>query len=259
MNRRQMMLGGGAMLSVAVAVLMIVPTSRLYVLAVARQEAKPEGKYVSEWLQELKSEDEETRRIALKVLSSLPPDDARPAHEELARVMLEDPERRVRFNAAFALYKTVDRGSTNMVPALIQALDDTEPFVRFDAAMALQRIGPGAAPAVDALIEAVKRPENEQHLPMFTLSIREQMVCTLGKIGPDARAAVPVLKQLAQDERPNTRRFAIRALGDIGPDAKDAVPVLTEALKDQLKELQESARDAISKIDPQAAEKLESK
>jgi HEAT repeat protein len=45
------------------------------------------------------------------------------------------------------------------------------------------------------------------------------------------------------------------ALGRIGPVAKDAVPVLLKAMKNGNQELQRSATEALRKIDPEAARK----
>ena len=50
----------------------------------------------------------------------------------------------------------------------------------------------------------------------------------LGKIGPDAKAAVPLLTKLLKDEERQVQVAAIHALGGIGPDSKPAVPALRE-------------------------------
>ena len=57
-------------------------------------------------------------------------------------------------------------------------------------------------------------------------------VVALGKIGPEAKDAVPALTELLNDKNENVRSAAAIALGGIGPAAKSAVPALTKLLKD---------------------------
>ena len=52
----------------------------------------------------------------------------------------------------------------------------------------------------------------------------------MGKIGPEARAAVPVLMEALESRA--SRSFAAKALGGIGPAAKPAVPALTAIARD---------------------------
>ena len=60
--------------------------------------------------------------------------------------------------------------------------------------------------------------------------VRQTAAGALGKIGPEAKAAVPDLSKALKDEDKYVRQTAVRALGDIGPEARDAVPALIEAL-----------------------------
>src|SRR5262245_16393192 len=53
---------------------------------------------------------------------------------------------------------------------------------------------------------------------------KNSVILTLGEIGPDAKAAVPLLIEALKDE--NLHYEAVVALGDIGPEAKAAVPAL---------------------------------
>ena len=61
---------------------------------------------------------------------------------------------------------------------------------------------------------------------------RKHAAETLGKIGPEAKDAIPSLVELLKDPEEVVRKAAARALGQIGWAAKDAVPKLVALLKD---------------------------
>jgi HEAT repeat protein len=75
----------------------------------------------------------------------------------------------------------------------------------------------------------------------------------LGKIGPEARAAVPALTRALQDRDEDVRREAASALGRLGPDARAAVADLVALLKDQRKPVRQQAASALRDIDPETA------
>jgi HEAT repeat protein len=130
-----------------------------------------------------------------KAKSALP---AIPALVEATR----DEDASVRSYACGALGTIMARAQTPqvvklVVPALSSVLKDDVEEVRVSAARALRGIGPGAAPAVPALIAAIE-------------------------------ASWPERLQSRRDE---TFQRAIEALGAIGPAAKVAIPVLTEAME----------------------------
>jgi HEAT repeat protein len=99
--------------------------------------------------------------------------------------------------------------------------------VRWAAADALGRIGPGAKAAVPALLEAL---QDEQ------ASLRALAAQALGEIGREggARAAVPALIKGLRDPERQARRQAAWALAKLGaagtPHAREAVKVLTDGL-----------------------------
>jgi hypothetical protein len=76
----------------------------------------------------------------------------------------------------------------------------------------------------------------------------------LGGIGPDAKAAVPVLMNaLSEIRRNQVRSSAVQALGGIGRGARVAVPRLTALVRDQREDgsLRQIAGLAVAKIDPE--------
>jgi hypothetical protein len=104
-------------------------------------------------------------------------------------------------------------------PVLVQAVWNDR--VGYDAADALQDVGPEAAYAVPTLIQALS--DEDGH-------VRKVAATALGQIGPEAVDAVPALIQALGDKDVIVRHMAAAALGQIGPEAVDAVPALIQAL-----------------------------
>lgn len=85
------------------------------------------------------------------------------------------------------------------------------PQTRNAAAYEISGMGPAAAPAVPALIEALDDPE---------ASVRFPVIVALGEIGPAAKAAAPRLKKMMDEEiNDEIAAAAKRALRRIQPDA----------------------------------------
>ncbi len=112
------------------------------------------------------------------------------------------------------------------VPVLTKALE--KPAVRYWAVLALGELGDKAAPAVDALIAALKDDRAET---------RREVLVTLARIGPDAAKAVPAITPLLNDQDKAVAHAAVLALGRMGPaaaSAVDAVRQLRKTTKDEL-------------------------
>ena len=85
------------------------------------------------------------------------------------------------------------------------------PQTRNAAAYEISGMGPAAAAAVPALIEALDDPE---------ASVRFPVIVALAEIGPAAKAAVPKLKKMMDEEiNDEIAAAAKRALRRIQPDA----------------------------------------
>lgn len=72
----------------------------------------------------------------------------------------------------------------------------------------------------------------------------------LGRMGQEAREAVPTLLELLQDESIQNRKLAAWTLGHIGQGAVEAIPALLVALRDSNEGVRTMAREAVEKINP---------
>ena len=107
--------------------------------------------------------------------------------------LLSDPDPEVRGLAAVALRDLGPAGEAVMQD-LIAALSDPDENVRIAAADAIATKGPTAIVAIPALIRACQVKGEEVH-------VQRSLVSALGAIGPPAREALPVLRELAQIPR----------------------------------------------------------
>jgi HEAT repeat protein len=75
----------------------------------------------------------------------------------------------------------------------------------------------------------------------------------LGQIGPEAKAAVPVLIKATKRVWWDTRIYAVRALGRTGIGTKDVTDALAAALKDRNMEVRAEAALALTRLDRRSA------
>ena len=156
----------------------------------------------------------------------------------------------------------------NAIPAITELLQDQHTWVRVTAALVLadagraantasaslpncSRIRTGAFRDAAALALGKIGPEAKFAVPRLTEllideSVRETAAWALGEIGSAAKSATPALITLLKNEW--VRQTAASSLGHIGPAAKAAIPALTELLEDPDKGLHKTAADALQKI-----------
>lgn len=143
----------------------------------------------------------------------------------------------VRKSAVWALHM----GDARVLPALIDALTDTDEWVRFGAIIVLSKMG---AAAVSPLTKALHHTN-----PVVRAAVAE----TLGRIG-DRRAA-NVLAAMLMDSQISVRSQAAISLGRMG-DAR-AVDPLVEIIQNPNSELRTKAIKALGQIgDVRAVEPL---
>lgn len=172
----------------------------------------------------------------------------------------------------------IGAGASAAVPLLIRLLEHTNACA--EVVSALCTIGSNSAPAVPALLQHYERLRGDDHF-----AERKWIVITLGRIGPGASQAVPMLNglisrnqqrldvaralwridpqfaQTAINTAVQELRFwnidAILLLGEIGPAAKSTVPLLLQKLNAPFNDQTEfNLAWAVWRIDPAQKERV---
>jgi len=185
--------------------------------------------------------DPEVRLGAANALARMGPA-ARPAVPALAGAM-KDRVPFVRRGVAGAL-GAIGAATPDALGALMGALVDPDAAVNDNAAHSLLALGPAAAAP---LAQALKDPD---------VGLRQMAVLTLsagirfGRFRPVGPDTVTALIATLGDSNPDIRDEAARALADLGPQAKDALPTLRQmAAGDPADSVRVVARRAIEKIE----------
>jgi hypothetical protein len=217
---------------------------------------------LADLITKLASKETSVRRQAANDLGDMGPE-AGPASAAL-RKAVKDPDAYVRRFSAQALGKIGGeaREVKSNVSTLTLALSDEKPEVHLAAIDALVNIGP---PALDSLMAALKDPTK---VP----AVRKKAAQGLGKIGPAARGAVPVLSMLVTGKGPKNkakdlndediRTDAAAALGKVAKkDDKVAINALKEVAESKqrnkglLKAAQDSLRELTGSVPPRKKKK----
>jgi vesicle coat complex subunit len=213
------------------------------------KEPKYQGRKLSDWVDQLSDYDPEYRRKAAEALAQFGPD-GRSAAPAVA-ALLKDKNPDIVREAAATLEKIGAGGEA--VPVLTDALQKApDSFARSSAASALGQEGEDAAPAVGALIGALKDGSYD---------VRRAAFRALGKIGAASKTVPgPLMDALINalgDDDVEMRYSATLALGAMGKKAKPAVKALLRvATTDKDVGVRDRAVDALMAIDPEAAKGL---
>ncbi|WP_437191954.1 HEAT repeat domain-containing protein [Planctomicrobium sp. SH527] len=158
----------------------------------------------------LSSGTDEERELAATALA-LVGEDASIATDTL-RTALKDRSPFVRANAAAALLQWPDH-SAEAIPALIHLLNESDPQIRQLSAMNLSALGEEAGPYVADL----QRTLTMTNPPEVVTPVVE----LLGRIGPSAEPAIPVLQKIAfesEGDVATAAQQAIQLIKATGPD-----------------------------------------
>jgi HEAT repeat protein len=129
----------------------------------------------------------------------------------------------------------IEAAGAHTLDGLVRALSDPRWNVYEQAALALARLGPVAAPAVEPLRRDLSADRR-----------RLRAIDALGHIGPAALAAVPQLLQLLEHVDPFVRSYSVTALGGIAlnePVVRDALRLVSR--EDADAEVREVVREVL--------------
>jgi HEAT repeat protein len=105
---------------------------------------------------------------------------------------------------------------------LITQLQDADPKIRLAAARMLSERRGDMTEVVAGLSKAVDHSD---------FVVREVAITTLGRIGPQAKEAMPALETALLDENSSVRTAAALAIDSIDPNSQAHFPVLIESLR----------------------------
>jgi HEAT repeat protein len=212
-----------------------------------KPEPKYEGKPLAYWVERLQKAESKQQRIdaasSIKAFGC----DAAPAVPALME-MLDDRSESFRELVGEILYE-MRPAASSAVPALVHSLKNKTARSPDVAIAILGRIGPDAKEAVPVLTKTLQSESP---------GTRIRAALGLWRIEKNT-GAVAVLATLLDSDDDNMASLAAQALGEIGPDARTALPKLRNAVLSKEEGhffLQLEAREAIKKIDPEEAKKL---
>ncbi len=121
----------------------------------------------------------------------------------------------------------------------IEMLEAPNPVTRHAAIKAVGEIGPEAKEAIPVLIETIRETRNRDKHMLLSCNYA---LLAMGK------EIVPYMIVLLKDDNWEMRRGSAWILGKVGPEAKDAVPALTKALNDPHPVVRRKAAESLQKI-----------
>lgn len=137
-----------------------------------------------------------------------------------------------------AIWETSERGISDeaVVSAVIQCIDDHDPWIACEATRVLGGLGKLALAAGPRLVRALHDPHTDT---------RRGAAAALGQLQPDPHQVVPELAYTLQDPNLPVVQMAAWALGQFGPAAASAVSSLLPALQRALVECDHDLLDTL--------------
>lgn len=185
----------------------------------------------------------DVRQAGMEILAELGPVALPALDDMIAAIGGDDPIYRADTCMAIAAIGPEAKAAVEPLAKILG--DETVPDeVRYSAAYALGRIGPGAA-AAEPLVRKLVESKDEL---LATVAVWAAL-----KIKPDDETlfstAIPKLRHTLNQERPLARLEAAYALGEIGPPAATALPMLDMlAEEDPSPEVRAAAETAAKRI-----------
>jgi HEAT repeat protein len=168
--------------------------------------------------------------------------------------LLDDKDSKVRAVGAIALWDRAPEAKA-AIPRLTELLKDKDAYVRRVSAFALAKMDlTGHKATITALTELL--PDKDGMVRRAaTEALAHVDPKAMGPMGPEAKAAVPVLVEILRHGDLLNRGAAVKTLRNMGPEAKTAIPALIGLLNDKDDEIGMTAVEALLEI-PQATKDL---
>jgi len=165
---------------------------------------------------------------------------AAPAVSSLAEMFRNDTVILNRREAAKAI-AAIGPKAANAAETLVSGLADPQPGIRQAAALALAQVKGDPERVLPALLKAARDSD---------VSVRCLAIHAIGAFGKSAVKTIPdLIDILRRDEVADVRLAAIEELANFGPEARAALDVLKVASKDGRAAIREAAQAALKKIE----------
>lgn len=152
---------------------------------------------------------------------------------------VSDPDPFVRWAAARCLRGLAPRRPAEVVPALAKLLAERDPDIRIAALRALTAYEAAAVSTLPALVEQVKRADP---------NVRTAAITLLNQFGEAAAPAVPALIDNLRHDDAKVRRAAAEALGLLGSRAAAGNAALRQLTSDPNQDVRREAAIALYRI-----------
>ncbi|MFN8490502.1 MAG: HEAT repeat domain-containing protein [Caldilineaceae bacterium] len=146
---------------------------------------------------------------------------------------LAAPNPQVQMAAAYTLYHIDPTRLDELLPLAITMLQSDHAQAALDALHFLGEVGPAAAVAVPALIDALHTPQPLQNVLAWFEDKRVLITALLAKIREPLAEITPALMEALGSEVVEVRWGAACALGEIGADAHAATALLAARARDE--------------------------
>lgn len=196
------------------------------------------GRKLGDWRRRAADKDYEVRLEAIEALGEL----AQQGHAAKALPTIVEALRDRQAGIVRQASRVLEALGSGAVTSLAEALKHDDAELRAQAAVTLEGIGPEAASAVPALIDALADKD---------VNVRSNASNALVQVGGEA---LPGLIAALKSEQRDVREQAARTLRKMGPTAQSAVPALVEALQDDDVDVHTAVSSALFAIDRVAAE-----
>ncbi|WP_028974771.1 HEAT repeat domain-containing protein [Spirochaeta cellobiosiphila] len=194
---------------------------------------------------DLSSSEEIVQSAAVQAMLDLYPYNPQTVTATLTRGLLTNTNPIYRESASQILAQLAD---PNAVPTLIQMLDKPERQVKENATWALYKIGP------DNNVRLLTNLKNLVTSEAEPLSVRVNAVRTIGKIGTDTPQlnlwqTLMTAAKMKGDKYYMLKFYAIEALGNLGDKREEIIDILTQiATRDRDEETQIVALESLGKL-----------